>query len=134
MKTIHIASVAIINPNKELLLVCKKNSEFYQLTGGKIQKGEQDIETIIREAHEEIGLKILPEQLTFLGLHKTQAVNENNTIVHGSVYWLHLNHFFEPIIANEIEKFAWMNKKNYHKYTWAHLAKELVQPKWLSLP
>ena len=100
MKTLHIASVAIINPNKELLLVCKKNSGFYQLTGGKIQNGEQDIETIIRESKEEIGLEIPPHQLTFLGSHQTKAVNEHNTIVHGYVYWLHLPYFFEPVIAN----------------------------------
>ena len=133
MKTLHLASVAIINPNKELLLVCKKNSEFYQLTGGKIQNDEQAIETIIREAKEEIGLEILPEQLTFLGSHQTKAVNEHNTMVHGSVYWLHLSYFFEPVIANEIAKFVWMSKQNYTNYLWAHLAKELVQPKWLSL-
>mgnify|MGYP003576550282 FL=1 len=133
MKTLHIASVAIINPNKELLLVCKKNSEFYQLTGGKIQNGEKDIETIIREAKEEIGLEIQPHQLTFLGSHQTKAVNENNTMVHGCVYWLNLPYFFEPVIANEIDKFVWMNKNNYQEYSWAHLAKELVQPKWLLL-
>jgi len=116
-----------------LLLVCKKNSKFYQLTGGKIQNGEQAIETIIREAKEEIGLEIQPHQLIFLGSHQTKAVNENNTMVHGCVYWLNLPCFFEPVIANEIDKFVWMNKNNYQEYSWAHLAKELVQPKWLSL-
>lgn len=133
MKTLHIASAAIINPKKELLLVRKKNSEFYQLTGGKMQNGENDIETIIREAKEEIGLEIQPQQLTFLGSHQTKAVNEHNTMVHGTVYWLHLPYFFEPAIANEIDEFVWMNKNNYQEYSWAHLAKELVQPKWLAL-
>src|SRR5690606_41422938 len=109
MKTLNIATVAIINQHKELHLVYNKNLEFYQLAGGKIQNGEKDIETIIREAKEEIGLEIQPHQLTFLGSHQTKAVNEHNTIVHGYVYWLHRPYFFELVISNEIAKFVWMN-------------------------
>lgn len=133
MKHIYIASAVILNLRNELLLVRKKGSEFFQLTGGKIDSNESEIETVIREVKEEIGLNVSMDQLTFLGEHQTQAVNEINTIVHGSIFIIQLNEEFEPNIANEIEEFAWLNRNNYTKYQWAHLAEEFVQPWWLKL-
>lgn len=50
-------------------------------------------------------------------------------MMHGCVYWLQLPCLFEPVIANEINAFVWLNKNNYQEYSWAHLAEELVQPK-----
>src|SRR5690606_41223528 len=73
------------------------------------------------------------DQLTYLGEHQTQAVNEINTIVHGSIFIIQLNEEFEPNIANEIEELTWLNRNNYTKYQWAHLAEEFVQPWWLKL-
>ncbi len=133
MKHIYIASAAILNDKNELLLVRKNGSPFFQLTGGKIDPNETEIETVIREIKEEIGLSVPLDQLTYLGEHQTQAVNEVDTVVHGSIFIAQLNTSFTPTIANEIEKFAWLNTTNFQKYQWAHLAKEFVQPWWLQL-
>lgn len=133
MNKISIASVAIINSKKELLLVRKKNSAYYQLVGGKINPNETFEQTIIREAQEEINLTITPQNLNALGTHQTQAVNEQNTIVEGHIYYMCLNTDFEPTIANEIEAYVWLNTTNYQNYQWAHLAKEFVFPFWIEL-
>ena len=135
MKHLYIASTVILNPKNDLLLVRKKGSNYFQLVGGKIQKEEEEneIDTVIRESFEEIGLQLTYSDLTYLGEHETQAVNEEETQVHGSIFIVQLAENFEPKIANEIEEFAWMNPQNYKNYSWAHLAEEFVQPWWLQL-
>lgn len=133
MKKIKIASAAIINSKKELLLVRKKNSTFFQLAGGKINENETKLETVIREIHEEIGLIVTENQLKFLGEHQTKAVNELDTTVQGSLFLIILEADFKPEIANEIEEYAWLNHSNYENYKWAHLAKEFILPIWLKL-
>ena len=65
--------------------------------------------------------------------HTTLAVNESDTLVHGSIFIVQVTNEFTPIIANEIEEYIWLNKENYTQYTWAHLAEEFVQPWWLQL-
>ena len=133
MKKIEIASVALIDLHGRLLLVRKKGSEFFQLVGGKIGPGERLLDTVIREAKEEIGLDLVPDALTFLGQHTTAAVNEQNTLVCGNVYTSFLTFDFTPTVANEIEAFAWLDYDSYKNYLWAHLAEELVLPWWLAL-
>ena len=132
MNKICIAAVAIINVKKELLLVRKKSSTYFQLVGGKINLNESFEQTVIRETEEEIGLILDPKKLKKIGTHKTQAVNEQNTLVEGHVYYLFLEDTFNPQIANEIEEYVWINTNNYKKYKWAHLALEYVFPFWFN--
>jgi len=133
MNNIYIASAVILNTKKELLLVRKKDSKFFQLPGGKISENETKEKTVIREIKEEINLNITEKQLTFIGDHQTEAVNEKNTIVHGFIFLIALEKNCTINIANEIVEFAWLNKSNYENYKWAHLAEEFVQPIWLKL-
>lgn len=133
MKNIYIASAVILNKKNELLLVRKKKSKYFQLTGGKIDPDETEIDTVIREIEEEIGLHVSMDQLTYLGKHETIAVNEKDTRVHGSIFIVQLQEDFVPKIAHEIEEYVWINPSNYTQYTWAHLAEEFVQPWWLQL-
>ena len=109
------------------------NCYYFQLTGGKIDTNETEIETVIREIKEEIGLKLSMDQLTYLGEHTTLAVNEVETTVHGSIFIVQLKEDYQPKIDCEIAEFVWMNKKNYQNFTWAHLAEKFVQPWWLQL-
>lgn len=133
MKTIHIASVALFNSKNELLLVRKKESTYFQLTGGKLEPQELPTQTVVRETWEEIGFQINTEDLVFLKEHTTKAVNETNTFVHGTIYTLHTGKEFDPQIASEIASAAWLNASNYKTYKWAHLAEEVVLPYCLTL-
>lgn len=133
MKNIYIASAVILNPQNELLLVRKQNSVYFQLAGGKIQNSESELDTVIREVQEEIGLRVTQAAVSYLGTHTTQAVNEENTLVHGTVYLINTEEHFVPLAANEIEEFIWMNTNNYKHYKWARLAEEFVQPWWMKL-
>ena len=128
MNEIKIASAVILSNNNELLLVRKKGSTYFQLTGGKINVDENESDTVIREVLEEVGLQLQASDLDFLGQHQTTAVNEKNTLVTGFIYQVTLQDNFIPKIANEIEEFAWLNSENYNKHKWAHLAEEFVLP------
>lgn len=133
MENIYIASAVILNDRNELLLVRKKKSSFFQLPGGKIQENETELQSLEREIWEETGLVISAGAFSFLGRHTFKAVNEKDTLVHGSVYTARLKHGPEPVAANEIEEFAWITKDNHKKYTLARLAEEFVLPWWLGL-
>lgn len=59
------ANLVDIKDNK-LLLVKVRDNEKYYLPGGKIEAGESDIESLIREMEEELSVKLNPSKLTYL--------------------------------------------------------------------
>lgn len=132
-KTIQIVSAILLNTNKDLLVVRKRNSLFYMLPGGKIDQGEELIDTLRRELKEELNLTFKADDFVFLGRHETNAANEAETIVQGNIFLLK-----EPLSANEIpahaeiEEVCWITKENYSTYQLAHLLKEFALPKWLT--
>ncbi len=130
---IRIASAIICNANNDLLVVRKRNSLFYMLPGGKIEPGEELIDTLLRELLEELGLQFAKDDFSFLGSHETAAANEANTTVQGNIFLL-----TKPLLLDkldnkaEIEEVCWMTKHNYNSYQLAHLLEEFALPRWLA--
>ena len=129
---IRIASAILLDKEGNLLVVRKKKSKYYMLPGGKIEPQETLIETLLRELHEELGIKLEASDFQFLGTHRTEAVNESDTTVEGNIFKL-----IQPLqqkINNqaEIEEFAWLSKKSYSNYLLAHLLSEFALPRWLN--
>jgi 8-oxo-dGTP pyrophosphatase MutT (NUDIX family) len=57
--------ILIETPNDKFIAVSRRNSETrWGLPGGKVDSGESNVEAIIRETLEEIGLEVDPAQLT----------------------------------------------------------------------
>ncbi|QQS95177.1 NUDIX hydrolase [Sphingobacterium spiritivorum] len=131
--SIEICAAMVLSPAKQLLLVRKKGSEYYQLPGGKIEKGETFVNTVCREIEEEIGLIVAVEELLFLGTHEAAAVNEADTRVVGHVFKLNLSEIKEISPQAELEEAVWVDQHNYKQYKLAHLAEEFVVPRWLQL-
>lgn len=131
MNKITIASAMILNSKKEILLVRKKGSTYFQLPGGKVNNNETFIETLKRELFEEINLNIEEAKCIFLGNHETLAVNEKNTRVCGNLFEVIDTNTDNIQIKNEIEEMAWISQSNYKDYKWAHLAEEFILPIWL---
>lgn len=52
--------------DNQLLLVKVRENEKYYLPGGKIEAGESDIESLIREMEEELSVKLDASKLTYL--------------------------------------------------------------------
>lgn len=66
------ALLFLLNSNNEVLLLRRYNTNFgngqYSLPGGKVEGKETPKQAIIREAFEEIGINLKPENLEFVHL------------------------------------------------------------------
>lgn len=131
-KTIRVASALLLNSNKDLLVVRKHKSSYFMLPGGKIENGEQLIDTLLRELHEELDLTFTSNDFTFLGTHETIAANEEDTIVQGNIFRLNKPFDLSVNFQAEIEELKWIKKDDYQQYQLAHLLKEFALPKWLA--
>lgn len=130
---IVIASALLLNADKDLLVVRKKNSKFYMLPGGKIESSETPIQTLLRELQEELNLKFDENNFEYLGQHATSAVNEANTTVQGEIFIL--NAFLDslPIAHAELEEVRFIKKSEYKNFQLAHLLQEFALPIWLKI-
>lgn len=99
----------IYKENCILALKKKKNNSHFILPGGKIEKGEENFEALIRELNEEIQITINKEQLTFLGKVKSIAQFENLPL-EADVFTV--NYQGKITVSNEIESFSWLNIDN----------------------
>src|ERR1700730_1542561 len=88
-----------------VLLVKKRGSDFLILPGGKPEKNETDAQTLSRELDEELGCRLVSDQLTFLGTFSDEAagmpgVNVTIRLYAGSVVGT-------PIPHAEIDSIVW---------------------------
>ena len=123
MNVITVAAAVILNEQNQLLLVRKKNTQFFMQVGGKLEVNELPEETMLREIHEEIGVKATIQQ--FIGRFETQAANEANHQLVSYVYQVDLNQV--PKIDAEIAEMKWINLDDDQTLL-APLTKEVVIP------
>ncbi len=133
MNKIFLANALVTNSKNQMLAVRKKNSNYYQMVGGKLEKQETILQTLQREFLEEIGLDISQHEIQFLGEYETLAVNEKNTLVHANVFYVKLKDQDVIKISKEIEEYAYINKSDYQNYQLAHLLEEFSLPIWLEM-
>ena len=65
----HLGANAIITCNGKLLLEKRRDSDIWGLVGGGVKKMESPLEGMIREIYEELGVRVLPSQLTKLQVY-----------------------------------------------------------------
>lgn len=104
-KTITVAAAIITNSQNQLLLVRKKNTQFFMQVGGKLEPNESSEETIVREILEEIGTHAEIKQ--YIGCFTTQAANEPNHQLVSYLYQVELEQ--EPQIHAEIAEMKWID-------------------------
>ena len=123
MNVITVAAAIILNEQNELLLVRKKNTEFFMQVGGKLEENEAPERTMLREITEEIGAKADIQQ--FIGRFETRAANEAGHQLVSYVYHVTLEQ--APRIDAEIVEMKWIALD--HDPTWlAPLTNEIVIP------
>ena len=123
MKVITVAAAIILNQHNQLLLVRKKNTQFFMQVGGKLEPNEAPEQTMIREIAEEIGSKAEIEQ--FVGRFETRAANEAGHQLVSYVYQVSLDQ--APKIDAEIAEMKWIDL-NDEQTLLAPLTKEVVIP------
>lgn len=123
MNTITVAAAIIRNPQNQLLLVRKKNTDFFMQVGGKLEPNEAPEQTMLREIEEEIGAKAVIEQ--FIGRFETRAANEAGHQLISYVYQVSLDQ--APKIDAEIAEIKWIDLDNQDGFL-APLTTEIVIP------
>lgn len=123
MKVITVAAAIILNQHNQLLLVRKKNTQFFMQVGGKLEPNEAPEQTMIREIAEEIGSKAEIEQ--FVGRFETRAANEAGHQLVSYVYQVNLDQ--APQIDAEIAEMKWIDLDDQQTLL-APLTKEVVIP------
>ena len=123
MKVITVAAAIILNDKNQLLLVRKKNPQFFMQVGGKLEANEAPEYTMIREIAEEISANAEIEQ--FIGRFETKAANEAGHQLISYVYQVHLDQV--PKIDAEIAEMKWIDLDDDQTLL-APLTKEVVIP------
>ena len=105
MNVITVAAAIILNQHKQLLLVRKKNTQFFMQVGGKLEPNEAPEQTMIREIAEEISANA--EIVQFIGRFETRAANEAGHQLISYVYQVNLDQ--APQIDAEIAEMKWID-------------------------
>ena len=88
---------AVILQNNKIALVQSKTDGFYKFPGGGINKGENHIETLVRETHEETGLTIIPQSITELGM-----IQELRKGIHGDEIFDQKSYYYYADVSSII--------------------------------
>jgi 8-oxo-dGTP pyrophosphatase MutT (NUDIX family) len=96
---------AAIVQDRKVLVVRKRNqpSAEYYMAGGRMEQGETQRETLVRELMEELGVTVA--EYEYIGSYSDQAVFEGTPIlIHA--YYVRISG--EPIPSDEVKEYAWI--------------------------
>ena len=123
MNVITVAAAVILNGENQLLLVRKKNTQFFMQVGGKLEPNEAPEQTMLREIEEEISTPAQIQQ--FIGRFETMAANEAGHQLVSYVYQVSLDQ--TPKIDAEIAEMKWIDLDDDQTLL-APLTKDVVIP------
>jgi 8-oxo-dGTP pyrophosphatase MutT (NUDIX family) len=126
VKVIRIAAALLIGADGRTLLVRKRGTQAFMQPGGKIDAGETAVNALARELHEELGLRVEPEQAQFLGEFSAVAANEPGFEVTCQLYRLDVAQDVTP--AAEIEEVLWVDAGDVSHVALAPLTRDSILP------
>ncbi|WP_286912473.1 MULTISPECIES: NUDIX hydrolase [unclassified Pseudomonas] len=132
---IRIAAALLIDPQGRTLLVRKRGTQAFMQPGGKIDAGETPVQALVRELHEELGLRIEPAQAIPLGQFSAPAANEPGFEVQAQLFRVDCAEQVVP--AAEIEEVVWLAADQLPALQLAPLTRDLILPLYrqaLSVP
>jgi 8-oxo-dGTP pyrophosphatase MutT (NUDIX family) len=99
-KNYHLGIKALIqNSDGKILILRRTGHNFWDVPGGRVQTGEQALETLVREVMEETGLSdlrdIKPQAMTLTPI--TIQVTDGTSA--GLILWYHSCTVVDPVIA-----------------------------------
>ncbi|AIG02756.1 hydrolase, NUDIX family [Pseudomonas fluorescens] len=125
-KTLRIAAALLIGNDGQTLLVRKRGTQAFMQPGGKIDAGEQPVQALARELHEELGLRIDPAAAQYLGQFSAPAANEPGFTVHAELFEVRIDVPVTP--AAEIEEVRWIDPAGDGGLPLAPLTRDLILP------
>ncbi|QJQ22144.1 NUDIX domain-containing protein [Pseudomonas sp. SK] len=124
--TIRIAAALLIDAQGRTLLVRKRGTQAFMQPGGKIDAGESPVEALVRELHEELGLRVDPAQALHLGQFSAPAANEPGFQVQAQLFRVDCVAAVAP--AAEIEEVVWLSAEQTPAMHLAPLTRDLILP------
>ncbi|MFD1177927.1 NUDIX domain-containing protein [Paenibacillus puldeungensis] len=97
--------------NHQVLVARSKGKDNYYFPGGKREAGETDAETLVREAEEEVSVRIKPETMVHFGTFSAQADGKPEGILVQMTCYL-ADYEGELAPASEIAELAWFSYKD----------------------
>lgn len=125
-KIIRIAAALLIDPQGRTLLVRKRGTQAFMQPGGKIDAEESPAAALVRELHEELGLRIDPQQAVYLGSFSAPAANEPGFEVQAELFRVDSAEAVAP--AAEIEEAVWLAADEVPALPLAPLSRDLILP------
>ena len=105
-RVIRVVAALITDREGRQLLVRKRGTRRFMQAGGKPEAGESPREALVRELHEEIGLRVEADALEPVGAFVTAAANEPDHRLEADVFRLRVDVPVTPLA--EIEELVWL--------------------------
>lgn len=97
-----------------LLCTRSQGKETYYIPGGKREAGETDVETLVRELQEELGVEVRPETARLYGVFQAQAHGKaEGVLVKMTCYTAELSGTPRP--GSEIAELAWLDSSGLER-------------------
>jgi 8-oxo-dGTP pyrophosphatase MutT (NUDIX family) len=128
-RRIHVAAGIVTDPAGRAVVVRKRGTTGFMQPGGKIERGESALATLVRELREELGIEVVVEDTEFLGSFEAPALNEPGQTVRAEVFALRTDATLRA--GNEIEELYWLESpSDVNSVELAPLTLEVLLPLW----
>ena len=127
MKVIYKVALAVFRHKKILQVRTKKWEKVFFTLGGKIEKGESDVECLKREIKEEIGCEIDLSSVKFLQEFEDVAHGKDGDLVNIRLYEGRL--VGEPKPSSEVAEISYFDSNSDKKHL-STIARRTIFP-WL---
>ena len=89
----------------QVLLARSRGDKHFQIPGGKIEPGENDIDALTREVEEELAVALVPDSPVHLATFEAQAASQRDVLVEIRLYNGAIDSI--PKASSEIAELVW---------------------------